>query len=211
VVKTTLLLLATMGSVAAADRIVVQPELSLRIDGGPTFGKVDSNNGTRDLSYTVPQVIGFQLDAGVRLASVFHVGAYLMYGIGMTNHCAAGSCSSNDIRLGGEVAYHFLPKKPWDPWVGIGMGWERGHYEDDNIPLFGNVSVDADGLEYFHLDGGVDFRVADSFKIGPFFLLTASQFNSENGNSGGGTISGDINNKATHGYFLLGVRGVYLH
>jgi hypothetical protein len=197
-----------LAGIAHANPITVGPEVGVRIGGGPTYGKADGN-ANRDLSYNMPGQFLFQLDGGVRLASLFYVGAYASYSVGLTDNCGNGtSCSASVIRFGGNVAIHPLRHPIWDPYVGIGFGYED--WQINATSALGKGKVEANGVELFHLDLGVDRRVSGHVALGGFVLVTLSQFGSETATGGGFAISGSVTNKSAHGYVLFGIRCAFL-
>lgn len=201
-------------------------EFGVRFAYGVPFGNVISGNGN-DLNHTVSGMIApLWLDAGVRLASHWYVGAYFSYGItplsgqfdtGLCNVSGVG-CSGNDTRLGVNAHYHVLPDGFVNPWFGLGFGYEW---------LSGSVSADAaasgtgapvtrssgaDGWEFVNIQAGVDFHLLNgALGIGPTVTLTLDQYDHQSvpTDNNGGTQGASIQNQALHEWLLLGVRGSY--
>jgi outer membrane protein W len=203
-------------------------ELGARLGYGIPMGKaVDDPDGA--LSTGIKGMIPLQLDLGYRVIPNLTVGGYVMYGFGLNGDdtqatCdlaqasgADASCSTSDVRLGIQAHYHIAPTKKTDPWVGAGFGYEWLSLGFD--ASLGGTSVKATsttkGFEFLNLQGGVDFRAAPGFGIGPFLSFSLAQFGSFGGSCSGActgiTIAnGDITNKALHQWLLLGVRGSFL-
>ena len=84
------------------------------------------------------------------------------------------SCSAKDLRLGLNVHYHFSPGESFDPWVGLGAGYEWLVLDESAGGV--SVSETASGFEFGNLQLGGDFAVAPNFGIGPFFTFTLAQY-----------------------------------
>lgn len=112
------------------------------------------------------------------------------------------SCSAADVRLGLNVHYHFSPGESFDPWVGVGAGYEWLVLDESAGAI--SVSETARGFEFANFQLGGDFSVAPSFGIGPFFAFTLAEYSHL-----GGTIEADLATKSIHGWVMGGVRGVF--
>jgi len=74
------------------------------------------------------------LDAGWRFNPSMHLGAYIEHGPTFVKDCPAGSSrSASDVRLGVNFLYHLVPGAPFDPWAGIGVGYEWLHASQDGV------------------------------------------------------------------------------
>jgi outer membrane protein W len=100
------------------------------------------------------------------------VGAYLGWGpvfINTDKTCTSTStdtlsCSADDAQVGIQAAFHILPKGQFDPWVGLGLGWEIFHYstKDTYAGTTQAYSGNDNGFQ-FKLEGGLDFKVNQDF------------------------------------------------
>jgi hypothetical protein len=188
---------------------------ALRAGVSLPFGSVTSTTAMADaVSIQVPIIV----DLGVKPIDQLFIGAYF----GVAQGGAAGaiadvcahlgvSCNGLSLRFGVQVHYAFRPAATVNPWVGLGIGYEIARSSGTS----GKNSVDntLSGLELVHLMGGVDFRLARAFGVGPFVDLALGQYSTAQTkqNAGGRvtTLGGAIDNPALHEWLTLGVRGVF--
>jgi hypothetical protein len=193
-------------------------EVGVRFAFGVPFGGLSGNNGDNVDHFASNQIVPLWLDGGIRFLSNFYVGGSFSYGIasvadqfGMGACKQAGiGCSSNDIRFGLAAHYHILPDGRFDPWVGLGFGYEWLSFSTSG----GNQTVNqgVSGWEFVNLQAGLDFRLLDgALGIGPFLTLTFDQYSqaSVSSDTNGGTTGQSINNQSFHEWLLFGVRGDY--
>jgi hypothetical protein len=155
-------------------------------------------------------------DVGYRINSHFLVGGFLEYGVVALSGAASqacGGCPARDWTTGLEAQYHVLPEERFDPWVGLGVG-----YEWVNVGRSGpfNPTVSLDGWQ-FSLQSGVDYKPMTSLGIGPFVALAFGAYANEQG-----TTWRDVNGPmafhtgpnfdhqtTVHEWLTLGLRGGY--
>jgi outer membrane protein W len=149
------------------------------------------------------------LDAGYFVTTNAFVGIYAQYGFASDNDCLTGaSCSAHDIRLGLQVQYHLMARRPVDPWLGLGVGyeWLSDTRSGGGITLTESVK----GIEFANLQGGADFAVARAFTLGPFLSASFGQYsNAAVGESDGREVNVSFNDKTFHEWFALGIRGSF--
>jgi outer membrane protein W len=162
-----------------------------------------SNNSLHD---DISGMIPVWIDAGWRANPNVYVGLFFQYGFAFVNNdqnpdCAQSgvSCSAKDLRLGVNVHYHFSPGQSFDPWVGVGAGYEW--LTLDASVGSTSLSQTAGGFEFGNLQLGGDFAVAPNFGIGPFFAVTLAEYNH--------LSDADLGTKSIHGWLMGGVRGVF--
>jgi hypothetical protein len=201
-------------------------EFGVRFAFGIPLGSAQGGNGN-DLSQSISnQIAPLWLDAGIRFLSNWYVGTYVSYGIasisnqafqGLCNTTGVG-CSGNDIRLGIDAAYHFLPDGRVDPWLGLGFGfeWLSGTLTADAAHTNTGTAITANsglsGWEFVQVQGGVDFRLLQgALGIGPFVTLAVDQYSHQSAPSdnNGGTTGSNIQNQAFHEWVLFGAKGTY--
>jgi hypothetical protein len=193
-------------------------EAGLRVGYGIPLGDIEKNSKLSDgIGGEVPLII----DIGYRVIPNLFVGLYGQYAFGwvsgeISKACDLSSqisCSAHDMRLGVEGHFHFMPSEKFDPWVGLGIG-----YEWLGISVSGagtDVSTTIHGFEFFNLQAGLDIAVAEHFYVGPFVTLTFAQASSASIDCGSIVCSNDfgtsgaIQDKALHEWLLIGVRGAY--
>jgi hypothetical protein len=201
-------------------------EFGARLAFGLPFGSAVGGNGN-DLNHTVSNMIApIWLDAGVRFLSNWYAGAYFAYGLtSLANQFVMGACnqpgfgcSSNDIRLGVNAHYHVFPDGAYDPWFGVGFGYEwfsATETADAAHSPTGTAATASNGVagwEFVNLQGGLDFRLLKgALGVGPFVTVTIDQYNhvSSASDNNGGTTGSSITNQSLHEWFLFGVRGDY--
>ena len=167
-----------------------------------------------ELNDVISGQVPIWIDAGYRFTPNFMAGIYFQYGFGFvpSNGCPNGwDCSAQDIRFGLQAQYRFMPRESFDPWLGVGFGYE---WLDRSFSFQGvDGTFTVHGWEFLNLQGGVDFKVADSFGIGPFLSFSLGEYSSYSADISGlgvaGSGSGDIDNTALHEWLTLGVRGVF--
>ncbi len=186
-------------------------ELGLRIGFGYPLGNEGAVPGTANASLhdDVSGMIPIWIDAGFRANPNVYVGIFFQYGFAFVNNnqnpdCAQSgvSCSAKDLRLGLNVHYHFSPGESFDPWVGLGAGYEWLALDESGGGA--SVSLTGSGFEFGNLQLGGDFAVAPNFGIGPFLTVTLAEYSHLSG-----AIDTDLSPKSIHSWVMGGVRGVF--
>jgi hypothetical protein len=145
------------------------------------------------------------------------VGAYFQYGFGISGD-SCNECSVHNMRLGGQVHYHFMPWEAVDPWIGAGIGYEWLSVSASQSFTFAGVtqSIEASstvhGFEFVNLQGGVDFLPSEgtTFGLGPFVALSIAKYSNGSAEVNGEKTSGDVQNASVHEWLTLGVRGTFV-
>jgi hypothetical protein len=175
---------------------------------------VTTTGGGSSLSDGVSGQIPLWVDAGYRITPNFYVGGFLQYGFAfIPNNSTTGcgqsgvSCSGHDVMFGVDAHYHVMPAAPFDPWVGLGFGYEILTFNLSQGSQSADVS--ASGWQFVNFQVGGDYHVTPSFGVGPFVALSLGQYSSASTSSGATSTSNDIPNKAMHEWLTFGLRGVY--
>jgi hypothetical protein len=208
--------LSVAGSAAAAGSAPTGIELGARTGYVLPMGQADGASGD-DLSNIFSGQIPIWIDAGYRASPHLYAGAFFQYGVAFladkTSNaamCNQGgvSCSGNDILLGANLHYHVMPQEGFDPWIGVGVGYE---WLNINASLgSASAAVQTKGWQFVDFQLGGDIKVSPDFGIGPFVMLSLGQFDSvSSSNSSGHDASSDITNQALHEWLTIGVRGAY--
>jgi outer membrane protein len=154
------------------------------------------------LSSTVTGYVPVRLDLGLRYRRHVYVGVVAQLGYVVPAGCpSGGSCSGTDARLGVLLAFHLLPTRLVDPWLGIGMG-----YETLSITrAMGGASVDftARGLELLDLEVGADVRPTPALRLGPVLSTSIGRFTKVTLND---VPTRDFD-PSLHAWVMLGLRG----
>ena len=169
--------------------------VGFRAGYGKAFG--DAVDSTAQSSL-IQGMIPFWVDIGYRLNPKLYLGGYFQFAIGMVPGDCPG-CSANVMRFGFNLHYHLLPGDDYDPWVGIGAG-----YEILNLNLYpGSGSASLRGFEIPNVQLGVDIRATDNLSAGPFVTFALAEYTSASGYPVSGV------NKKLHEWLIFGVRAVF--
>ena len=178
------------------------PRIALRSGVAVPFGAAYRFGGA--LSDTIAGYVPLRLDVGYRVARHFYVGVDAQLAAILPNACPAdASCSGTNVRFGAMAAYHLLPGRLVDPWLGLGMGFERLDVTRTVDGTSGEIS--ARGLELLDIELGVDLRPTRALRVGPVIASSFTRYTRIviNGNS---TTDFD---PAIHAWVLLGFRGAF--
>jgi hypothetical protein len=160
------------------------------------FGDVNWTTGLRD------QVLGqipVWLEAGWRFNKNLYVGLYGQRGFGFSNNCQIGTdCSTGGWRFGVEGIYTLLPDGAFQPWGGLGVGYE----------LLGTTRAGEDlsyrGFELLNLQIGLDWALNKQFSIGPFVSMSLfGKYTSQSANG----VSNDLS--ASHNWLQTGLKATF--
>lgn len=180
-----------------------------RVGYGAPMGKASGVEGA-DLSKLYDGMFPLWLDVGYRTSRNFYLGAFFQYGFGMVSSdnkaCVSGgvNCSINNVRLGLNVHYHFLPLEQTDPWIGIGAGYEWGNFDAKSGTSSGSVSFS--GWEIVNVQLGVDFKASSLMRVGPFAALGVAQYSNGSMDLNGSSTSSSIDKQALHEWLIVGLR-----
>lgn len=150
-----------------------------------------------------------QGDLAFRFTKEIGVGAYVRYAPltlsdAAQNGCnAAGtSCSAADIAFGPLFEYRFGERLDGGGWLGASLGYEMARNE---VGVGGQKrAATSTGFEG-GVQAGYDFTLA-GITIGPFVHAGAGQFSKVKTQFAGQTTTANIPQKATHGWFGIGIR-----
>jgi hypothetical protein len=170
-------------------------------------------------------------DLGWRFLPQLYVGLYGQYAPVFTKtnavECFDGfNCATQDYRFGIQVDYHPVPRSRFDPYVGLGGGYEILHTRVSGptvvptpggfVPAHVDVSAIDRGWEYFSVIVGFDGRIDPAVGLGLFASFSLSEYNVHTGTQtvsvGGTTVSsGPIpdRNHGMHEIYIAGVRGTF--
>jgi hypothetical protein len=211
--------IAAAGS-ASADASPTGVELGLRSGYAIPMGNAVGGNGpNNNLSSLFNGVVPIWVDAGYRLNPNIYIGAFFQYGFGLLNNSSAGvggagcntsgvSCSANDLMFGANAHYHLMPDGTFDPWAGLGVGYEIVNF---NLSAGGQSGSAAfNGFQFVNFQVGGDYKAMPNLGIGPFVMFSLGQFSSCS-YSGAASSAGNctIQQQAIHEWLTLGVRGAY--
>ncbi len=184
--------------------------LALRSGYGVPLGEVrDGVPLKTDSSDPIPTgmsgMIPIHLDVGYMAFPKVLLGLYAQYGIGFYSSCSR--CSASDIRFGIQIQYHFVPKKTFDPWLGLGLGYEFMRAREHDAEGGNTASFSARGFELANLQAGLDIALGQAFTLGPFISFSLGRFsNSKTRPPGGAEEVSSINDTALHMWLEPGLK-----
>lgn len=151
--------------------------------------------------------IPLTLDLGLKLGPALAVGAYASYGFVQPSSswkadCTAtgSTCSAADVRVGAQVNLHAVNNESSELWGGVGAGYEQLRAKDSKGLV---ADVTFKGYDAT-LQGGIDFLVSPTFRVGPFASVTVGQFTKV-----AAATEASVTNKEMHGWFQFGLRGMF--
>ncbi len=222
--------LALPGGVAAAEETPREgPRLHLALRTGfglplGTYADVRTLGGVADTDNQISDdthgVIPLWLDIGYWLSSHLMLGGYFVYGVVLPKTASATDplgggcprgldCSASGVRFGLQAQYAFAPHSFVNPWLGLGVGyeWINSQIGGELFGLDFEASTSSSGLEFLHLQGGLDTRLAPSFALGPFAAISAMQYTSCHVELSGEPAACELDDAGWHGWVVFGVRG----
>jgi hypothetical protein len=115
-------------------------EVGFRTGYAIPFGNAEGSTGPgadTSMSDVINGVVPLWFDAGYRFDPHMMVGGFFQFAPGFVNTgkvagCTVSgvSCSLNDLMLGFQFHYHILPEATFDPWAGVGVGYEFLNFND---------------------------------------------------------------------------------
>lgn len=175
---------------------------------GETAGDTTNDKLSSDLEAIIPIASTPAINPNV------YVGLLFQYGFGIVNTdntsgCSGAGvrCSGSNLRLGGDLHFHFAPGQSFDPWLGVGAGYEWLFL--DGTAGGADTSGTATGFEFGKVQLGGDIPVASNFAIGPFVSFSFGEYSNLSVSQGGASMDMSIPSKAFHEWLELGIRGVY--
>jgi hypothetical protein len=157
-------------------------EIAARLGYGVPFGNVQSHKSVGGsvgdpLDQTIEGMIPIAIDAGYRFGPRWFAGIFFAFAPGLLGdaldaQCNGVGCQLFDLRAGMDVQFHVSPARLWDPWFGVGAG-----YESLGVTFAGaGPSIWASGFELVNLQAGLDARLDAFHAIGPFVTLTTAEY-----------------------------------
>ncbi len=175
---------------------------ALEISGDPfVYGPPHKEAQSSWIDWQIP----LQLDVGWRVTRELTVGAYASYGFASAGDPGCGgsgaSCSAQVARAGIEATWSFASvSRRWWPWVGLGAGYE---WSKVSASLYGvSGSTTLKGLEYLNLQAGADWRLGDTFGLGPYLMFSLGEYSA-------GDFDSSYMKGTLHEWLGVGVRATY--
>jgi hypothetical protein len=203
------LLVLTAGLAPAAARADGKVVLNARAGVAVPFGEIGDGAKLGDL---VGWAFPLQADLQFRFWPQLSVGAYGRYAPAtlesdVSNACSTRgvSCDVSDVAFGAVAEYRFSQLEG-GPWIGGYVGWEMLRF--DRAVASGKATVTDSGPEA-GAQVGVDFELG-RLTLGPYGGLALGQFSRTSEKIAGVKTSGDIADKAVHGWLQVGLRASLL-
>jgi hypothetical protein len=171
------------------------------------------------------------VDLGVRIVPQLYAGIYGSWANIFTKNnpvsCPGDlDCKTNQWRFGVEMDFHAIPSSKFDPYIGIGSGYEILHTSVNGavglptavgmIPATASAGIIDRGWEFVNLTGGFDVRINRGVGIGPFISGSLSEYGVHSGNQsasvGGMQVANMPVPPVTHGLhelYFAGIRGTF--
>ena len=184
--------------------------LGLRSGYGAPLGNIQkgsslSTDTSDPFPYGVAGVIPIWLDLGYMAFPNVMLGLYGQYGIAFFSGCS--SCSGRDIRFGLQVQFHFAPVKTFDPWLGVGVGYEFLSTKEQDSAPGEDGTFSARGFEFVNLHAGLDIELAEALTLGPVVSFSLGQFSDQTTKAPGqAEQSESIDNTALHMWLEPGLK-----
>jgi hypothetical protein len=176
-----------------------EPVLGLRVGVAPAVGStVDDVPVSDGIRLQIP----VQLDA-LWAAGPLGVGGYASWGAARVGGCV-GSCSASVWRVGVQATWTFPPLRGAEPWAGAGLGYEWASEERTRAGR--TLTTRWRGFELPSLQGGVEWRLARAFAVGPYLLVGVGRYTNMEVDTGVDSASSEISGKAFHAWIHAGVR-----
>lgn len=189
--------------------------LGLRTSYGVPLGEAGDGSSLRSLTTGAVPV---QIEAGWRFDEHWLAGAYFAWGptvVGGGARSALRAQGARDVsghfeqRLGLQAIYTVLPDRRFAPWIGLAVGYEWTRYADAKLADGRETELGLGGPEATLQVGG-DYRVAPRFSVGPFAAFSVGRYHSrlvwvEDGSD----TTSSVNDRGTHGWIHLGVKGTF--
>jgi len=194
--------------------------LGFKLGYGVPTGSVakDATTGSTNLplSDELSGKLPLDLDVGYFVTPQLFVGTSFQIAYGLVNDQRAfspgactgtgSSCSGTDLRVGLVSTFRFGTDDYFEPWVGLGVGyeWTKLHGEDAT----GSGDMTLRGFDLALQVGGY-FSVSSTVSFGPYVAYNVGQYRSMDISSGSFSDGGEIPKKAFHGWFQVGMRGTF--
>ena len=199
--RTTLRLVTLVAVLGAASAARAEPSAALRLGVAPALGSAAANVPIDDV---VQVQFPLQLDALWRTGPVSG-GLYGSWGPGRTGRCGGGStCSARVWRVGLQATWTFATASGSEPWVGLASGYEWAIMDRTRG---GTVTTTLSGFEPIAVQGGWEWRLGRWLALGPYALAGVGRYSRMSVDTGFGSATEDIPDRAVHGWIHLGVRG----
>jgi hypothetical protein len=185
------------------------PVFGLRLGVGFPAGRI-SDEGDPRLSDLIDHEIPIWLEMGYRFTPFLWstIQGEISPASVSNTYCGGASCDAMNYRIGADLQLHMGPDQPFDPWLGIGFGyeWLTAEALDAN-----SVRTDFtySGWQLPLLEAGMDFAVSPNVSLGPYFSWALGRYRNADATQGGVTTTAHIVDQSYHSWFQIGVKGTF--
>jgi len=96
------------------------------------------------------------------------------------------------------------------PWVGYGLGWERGSFSAHGSALDGDTEWVWSGMEFANFQLGADFMLPRRAIIAPFVSFSLGEYDNQTTTTRVGSVTRttdqDLVKQSLHEWIFIGVR-----
>jgi outer membrane protein W len=187
------------------------------IPGGGIGASPGMGQSNEPLSDSVTGQVPLGLDLGYRITPHLGIGLSLQYGFAQVNDEKVGrdcpDCSADVVAVAASVFFHAIPGGKFDPWAGLGLGYEllTLHVDLSQGGQHVQGSAKLEGLQYLVLQLGGDFATGSAVTVGPYFAFSAGRYDSTSltltGPGVANNESRDIERPAWHEWVTFGLQG----
>jgi Outer membrane protein beta-barrel domain len=181
------------------------------------LGNAAGGSGGSSLSDAIKFAVPFGVQVGYRIGGLVFVGANFSYGaFGSPSSSAfpacttsGVSCHSSFIKVGFSVQWHPLGSRDTDFYVGLGAGYEWLNVSVSALGI--TESVQDAGFTFGDIPVGVDFRLSQGVRFGPFIDFSLGQYRIGTlSTTGSSDVSGNISPRSIHFWLSFGARITFL-
>jgi opacity protein-like surface antigen len=185
------------------------PVFGLRLGYGVPSGRI-SDEGDPRLSDLIDHQVPIWLEMGYRFTPFLWGSIHGQISPTSVDYafCATASCDAMNYRIGADLQLHLAPDQPFDPWLGIGFGYEWLEAEAlDRNGVFTDFTYS--GWQLPLLEGGLDFALSPNVALGPYVSWALGRYRNRDTTQGGVTVSEHIIDQSYHSWFQIGVKGTF--
>jgi outer membrane protein len=194
-------------------------EAGMRLGYAMPMGQVTGAGTNPALSNLYSGMMPIWFDVGVRASPHFYIGGYFQYGVAFVgplsgsptalDPCAGGTSCSGSVLAGGlDARYHAQPDQSFDPWVGLGIGYEVANLSMSQGGSSAGMSLS--GFQLVNLSVGGDVRTSRNFAFGPYAMLSVGEYSGCGFSDAAASLgSCTVPQTALHEWFSFGVRAAF--
>jgi outer membrane protein len=194
-------------------------EAGLRLGYALPMGPISGASTSPSMNDLYNGAVPIWIDAGVRTSPSFYIGGFFQYGVAVTGSAATAtstascnspgmSCSGSVVMAGVDAIYHVAPDQTFDPWLGVGVGYEWANFSATQGSS--SAGLQLSGFQFVNLQLGGDVRGSRNFAWGPYAMFSVGQYSNYSGSdAAAGAGSGSLPQQALHEWLSFGVRATF--